>query len=131
MECMGFKPPEDLVPNISMVKPTVAKLLLDFLSLKRALLSSGLRCKEDDWPLNCCRQTAPPVSSSFLRHTASLLSLRSGLSNYANSYYCAMGGSFEVRFIYQIHQYTTGGRPRELPSTVRSLPHFIAGFTPW
>lgn len=45
MEHVGFKPPEDLGPNISVVKPTVAKLLLRLPKPEKspAILQSALQ----------------------------------------------------------------------------------------
>jgi len=60
MEHVGFKTPEDLVPNISIVKPTVAKLLLRLPKPDKSTAVCSLRCKEDDWPLNWCRQSRRP-----------------------------------------------------------------------
>lgn len=72
MECVGFKPPEDLVPTISIVKPTVAKLLSDVGSLRRALLPSSPRGKGDNQPLNYCMQSRRPRCVLLLPVTRSI-----------------------------------------------------------
>lgn len=133
MEHVGCKPPEDLGPNISVVKPTVAKFLLRLPKPGKspAVLWIALQWGRLALKLPYAKQTAPAVSSFFLRHTASLLLFRSRLSSYANSHSYALGDGFVRRFVWQIHRYTTGSHPRELPSIVRSLPHSIAGFTSW
>lgn len=133
MERVGCKPPEDLGPNISVVKPIVAKFLL---RLPKPGKSPAVLWFAWQWgrlalKLPYAKQTAPAMSSFFLLHTASLLLFRSRLSSYANSHSCALRDGFVRRFVWQIHRYTTGSHPRELPSVVRSLPHSIAGFTSW
>ena len=68
MEHVGFKPPEDLGPNISIVKPTVAKLLLRLPKPDKspAVLQSASQRGRLALKLLYAKQTAPTVSSSFL-----------------------------------------------------------------
>lgn len=75
MECVGFKPPEDLFPHISMIKPTVAKLLLRPSKPEKtpAVLQSALQRGQLALELPYAKQTAQAVLSSFPRHTALLI----------------------------------------------------------
>lgn len=75
MECVGFKPPEDLFPHISMIKPTVAKLLLRPSKPEKtpAVLQSALQRGQLALELLYAKQTAQAVLSSFPRHTALLV----------------------------------------------------------
>lgn len=68
MEHVGFKPPEDLGPNVSIVKPTVAKLLVRLPKPEKSLavLQSALQRGWLALKLLYAEQTALTGSSSFL-----------------------------------------------------------------
>lgn len=68
MEHVRFKPPEDLGPNVSIEKPTVAKLLSRLPKAEKspAVLQPAQQRGQLALKLLYAKQTALTVSSSFL-----------------------------------------------------------------
>lgn len=139
MEWVGLKSLEDPVPNISIVKPTVAKLPMRLPCLKRHLLSCSLHCKGNR-PLNSWMQSGQP-SQNCLPSTHSFMPLHAGILQpfCLEAEHLVMQAGIPVQWEviglgWGLSNKSISTLQAEIPGSCWALyftASFPAGFTPW